>query len=592
MDPQLQSLPRFRHHETIKHKDKDKGEPVFICTICWRAQYFPSKPKLLGSSARIVCRPCWRAVLDLSICWVCGEYIVRGDEVVSLGWCFWHRACFGCLVCRTKISVPEEEGSAVSRRRRDGMGVELEEIPLCNVCGVKMSGESPGKVLERGVENVSRFDGGLSRERLERWSEVSNEGTEEKLEDKQQAASSKEARRSLAHWQSLTQIKRGCSRCSHQQRPTSSTRSLHSMLHSAIDTRISADGSVDDHRMEDHKLDSLRSTQSLAEEGEPSVYVSIFDPVGEPAFEPSKTKPLPKWMHLLPNNIHREREQRGSREVESEASLNSDHAESQNHGSFSTSSAHLENQTHDSPTLSGSSTSTTPEAQADLPTPPLDVPIVRSRAPADSKIAFIPNPEVESINGGGQGQRASRRSHTAESGYVTAPENPRPKTPFPRVSRPSLPRHETSSYFSHRASVSRVQAALDVDEDTCCGLGLGVPTPTPEETPRQLPIPPPCDRPSLLATPTQSSEYIEKYRPQGAATQYERYVPKEPEPILSKLKRQRVGNQHLEEVAEGRETKRHGGERPRSPKLENEEYSIDPRRRDLNRELRSLFCEV
>jgi hypothetical protein len=53
-----------------------------------------------------VCYQCWRAVLDLSICWVCGEIIARGDEVVSLGWCFWHWGCFGCLVYWGRLGVP------------------------------------------------------------------------------------------------------------------------------------------------------------------------------------------------------------------------------------------------------------------------------------------------------------------------------------------------------------------------------------------------------------------------------------------------------------------------------------------------------
>ncbi|KAK6601780.1 hypothetical protein H4I96_07121 [Botrytis cinerea] len=37
------------------------------------------------------------------------------------------------------------------------------------------------------------------------------------------------------------------------------------------------------------------------------IYVSICDPAGR-AFVPGKIKPLPKWMSLLPNNVHRERE--------------------------------------------------------------------------------------------------------------------------------------------------------------------------------------------------------------------------------------------------------------------------------------------
>jgi hypothetical protein len=137
------------------------GEPSFICTICWHAQYAPSAPKLLGTSARIVCRACWRAVLDLSICWVCGEWIARGEEVVSLGWCFWHWGCFGCLICGMKM------GLGTMERRRGKEGVQLNRIPLCVVCRVETSGQSKGQVLKRGLETVSRLDGGLGRERLE-----------------------------------------------------------------------------------------------------------------------------------------------------------------------------------------------------------------------------------------------------------------------------------------------------------------------------------------------------------------------------------------------------------------------------------------
>lgn len=55
------------------------------------------------------------------------------------------------------------------------MGIELEEIPLCNVCSVEMSGETEDTVLGRGLDHVSKFDGGLSRERLQKWSELDDE---------------------------------------------------------------------------------------------------------------------------------------------------------------------------------------------------------------------------------------------------------------------------------------------------------------------------------------------------------------------------------------------------------------------------------
>lgn len=169
-------------------------EPSFICTICWQPQYPPSDqfsstsrfgPKLLGSSARIVCRACWCAVLDLSICWVCGECIVRGDEVISLGWCFWHRACFGCLICGTHLAPPVPDDESSSRKRKwksfDGgddddieestkqkryPGIELEEIPLCGVCDVETGRESQDTLLGNELKNSTDDNGGKSQNRL------------------------------------------------------------------------------------------------------------------------------------------------------------------------------------------------------------------------------------------------------------------------------------------------------------------------------------------------------------------------------------------------------------------------------------------
>jgi len=155
-------------------------EPIFICTVCWQPQHPPSTPKVLGSASRIVCYPCWKAILDLSVCWVCGEYIVRGDEVISLGWCFWHRSCFGCLVCGSPLSLPDVKdlsawgsawchwvGGQNGKKGSGRTGIELESVPLCRVCEREMEKEEEGTVLEKGLQNVSGFDGGLSRERLD-----------------------------------------------------------------------------------------------------------------------------------------------------------------------------------------------------------------------------------------------------------------------------------------------------------------------------------------------------------------------------------------------------------------------------------------
>jgi hypothetical protein len=55
--------------------------------------------------------------------------------------------------------------------RRRGVGVELDTIPLCSICCVDTTSESRDRVLEKGLEIVTIFDGGLSRDRLNMLSE-------------------------------------------------------------------------------------------------------------------------------------------------------------------------------------------------------------------------------------------------------------------------------------------------------------------------------------------------------------------------------------------------------------------------------------
>ncbi|KAL2136583.1 hypothetical protein VTI74DRAFT_2888 [Chaetomium olivicolor] len=182
------------------------AEPVpvpFICTFCWRR--FPPPPppppsplpspsaarlrapssarlhaeatgpeqgdygpRVLGREARLACRQCYEAILDLAICWVCGEVVYRGEECVSLGWCFWHRACYGCLFCGGRnvvrgVGVPEVFEHGV-KQGRNGMGREIEEVPVCGLCLAVIGGEGSdgsgwvdglGKGREMGYEATS-----------------------------------------------------------------------------------------------------------------------------------------------------------------------------------------------------------------------------------------------------------------------------------------------------------------------------------------------------------------------------------------------------------------------------------------------------
>lgn len=149
---------------------------TFTCTFCYRTSPYPAQA--LGRSARLCCPPCYAAILDLSICWVCGEIIFRGDECVSFGWCFWHRACYGCLLCGSRLiyrgpRVQElfegDVGTAATVGGPLRGGREVREAPLCAVCVVEaeIDGVSEEGVVKRGLRRVERLDGGVTRKRWE-----------------------------------------------------------------------------------------------------------------------------------------------------------------------------------------------------------------------------------------------------------------------------------------------------------------------------------------------------------------------------------------------------------------------------------------
>ncbi|KAH6687273.1 hypothetical protein F5X68DRAFT_239802 [Plectosphaerella plurivora] len=77
------------------------SRPLFTCTFCWHLS--PDPPHVVGRSARLACNSCFAGLIDLAIYWVCGEVVLRGDDCVSLGWCFWHRSCYGCLLYGSRL---------------------------------------------------------------------------------------------------------------------------------------------------------------------------------------------------------------------------------------------------------------------------------------------------------------------------------------------------------------------------------------------------------------------------------------------------------------------------------------------------------
>ena len=163
--------------------------PVFTCTFCHHLSDGP--PRVLGRRARLACAACCAALVDLAVCWACGEVVYRGCDCVSLGWCFWHRGCYGCLLCgnrRVAVGVTvaglfdgEHEGEKQEREEsgeqtgyeNDGASRarEVDEVPLCAHCAVEVEGQQLGeegivqKALDRGEKMAG---GGLSRLRWDR----------------------------------------------------------------------------------------------------------------------------------------------------------------------------------------------------------------------------------------------------------------------------------------------------------------------------------------------------------------------------------------------------------------------------------------
>ncbi|KAH8595717.1 hypothetical protein B0O99DRAFT_672107 [Bisporella sp. PMI_857] len=509
-------------------------EPVFICTVCWQAQFAPASPKILGSSSRIVCLPCWKAVLDLSICWVCGECIVRGDEVVSLGWCFWHRACFGCLACGTPIKLPESKRDYKAGVSRGGnymtteshIGIELDTIPMCDTC----EDETECKVLERGLETLS----------------------------------------------DLLQAKNlGSPSC-----PLKAKRRASAPEGNGSGQPINSSSSMESDRVE-RKVDKI--------------YLSVIEPMNEHApLAPSNTKPLPKWMSFLPSNVYALREQRSAQKRKVESNIGSEYR-----GHFSP--EHSDASFTAFPAFDYSKLRHTPLSPGNE-TAPIETP--KNRAGRSTTISFEPNPNREySISRASKShKRARSRARTSSdsthlSGYEPQDVPPRQRTPYPDEEH--RPKKRTNVSMGSASCPQSMRLGVS-DPVTEANTGLRLPSigspfssnvPFPSWIPKNLIIPPyhnPTD-PGVS-----SSEYIDKYHPKGAAAKLQKYEPKIPEPILEKIKRQKVGKRNFGEVGEDKRRERNmNAEERRAGRVKqgNEEFGLDPRREDLNRELRQLFNE-
>ncbi|EGX94544.1 hypothetical protein CCM_02815 [Cordyceps militaris CM01] len=133
----------------------------FICNYCHCSA--PGYPIILGQSARLACDQCASAIVKLSICWVCGEMICRGDDCISFGWCFWHRACFSCLLCGSRAVLSTSCSWAL------GTKAEVLRPPLCAACDMETARDTnehcDSGLIQACVDFVDSVDGGMAKRR-------------------------------------------------------------------------------------------------------------------------------------------------------------------------------------------------------------------------------------------------------------------------------------------------------------------------------------------------------------------------------------------------------------------------------------------
>ena len=266
-DSTSDTTPRATTRAATPSVDIPRSPRALIrCTFCHHLS--PAPGRVVGRSARLACSACHAALLSLTICWVCGGVVYRGTDCVSLGWCFWHRACYGCIFCGARRIVEgltvesvfeEDDGSADEEwavegktdgwERIEGRGRarELEQVPICAHCVVELEQEDAERaegVVKRALRAGDRRDGGLARARWDEGDATSHPHDTESF---------RERRRRFGG--------------------------------------DGANGSPDD---------DVPEWTPCPVPLESAIYVSSFDPLSQPAFKPSPTKPIPRWMSMLP----------------------------------------------------------------------------------------------------------------------------------------------------------------------------------------------------------------------------------------------------------------------------------------------------
>jgi hypothetical protein len=164
----------------------------YICSFCWTGFHVLSSSNTnvtvehaatnvdflespyLGD--RIACPSCRKNLLSLSVCWSCGILLFRSDDVVSFGWTFWCRGCYGCLFCHSPLPLPVPTLKSNLRQvlaNQDGCedqpgqlpcsaGLCASEIPTCAKCNVESRVDQAwaGEILRKSspIAYIDIFD--------------------------------------------------------------------------------------------------------------------------------------------------------------------------------------------------------------------------------------------------------------------------------------------------------------------------------------------------------------------------------------------------------------------------------------------------
>jgi len=335
-------------------------------------------------------------------------------------------------------------------------------------------------------------------------------------------------------------------------------------------------------------LTKCKSSDTMDDEAR-DVYLSVVDPLGEHAsFEPSKTKPLPKWMSLLPSRLQAERELQKFSEKLAGSNTTSEA------GAEEFSPTESETGFTAFPKFDYSKLRTSPMSPGQE-TAPIDIPSGSRRRARSTTISFegTPTQEYSIVRNSSKKMRARAKSSESSnpSGYGSKIVPPRQRTPYPdRDGRPILEREISVESTSCPQSM-RLGASTPINNHTYefSSPSSGPRKTLPSHSPSLLLIPPYIKD---TASTVYSSEYIDSYHPRGCNVGYTKYEPGVIEPIIDKIRRQKVGKQSMDDVAERERRRRERGRSSEmAVRLGIEEFGIDPRWRDMNRELRHLFNE-